>query len=146
MLIHRTLITECSNAFRKPKPHTREVKSTEYTEVASEQAVELIRTAVPINITVSVSTEEVTSSSPSPPVASKVQDWKEVWPNRSGNSLQALFHVPDESGGHGDAVDIEGHQCFPVLPLARIKYASDFTDTFLIQVRECGSGRGLQAN
>lgn len=143
-VIHRNIITECSNAFRKPKPHIREVKSTEYTEVASEQEVELIRTAVPINITLSVSAEEVTSSPP--PVASKVHDWKEVWPNKSSNSLQALFHVPDESGRHEDTLDIEGHQCFPVLPLARIKYASDFTDTFLIQVKRVWCVGKVQMN
>lgn len=26
------------------------------------------------------------------------------------------------------------HQCFPILPLARIKHSRDFTDTFLFQV------------
>lgn len=113
------------------------MKSSEYTEVASEQEVELIRTATPINITVSVSAEEATSSPPS--VASKVLEWEEVWPNRSSNSLYALSHIPDESGHQEDTQDLEGHQCFPVLPLARIKHASDFTDTFLIQVKgkEC---------
>ncbi|XP_063843787.1 uncharacterized protein LOC135090714 isoform X1 [Scylla paramamosain] len=95
---------ECGNAFRKTKPHIREVKSTQYTETSSQQEVELIRTSTPINITVSV----------------------------SSNSPHVLSHVPDDAGHHGEAQDKE-HQCFPVLPLTRIKHASDFTDTFLIQ-------------
>ena len=125
------LSSECGNAFWKAKSQIQEVKSSEYTETSSQQEVELIRTSTPINITVSVSTKEVTSSPPS-----AVLDWEELWPNISSNSPQLLSHVPEDAGGcHGEAQDTGGHQCFPVLPLTHIKHASDFMDTLLIQVR-----------
>lgn len=127
-------ISECGSAFKKVKPHIREVKASEYAEVSSKQDVEVAGTSVPINITVSVSTSEDVGSSAYK--SSKVLDWEEVWPNMTNETPLILSHLPDEpKSSHLEAdFSAEGHQCYPVLPLARIKHASDFTDTFLIQV------------
>lgn len=127
-------ISECGSAFRKLRPHIREVKASEYTEVSSKQEVEFGGTATPINITVSVSTKKDLGNFPLE--SSKVLDWEEVWPNITNESPLILSHIPDESLSSTLDADFaaEGHQCYPVLPLARIKHASDFTDTFLIQV------------
>ncbi|KAG0729782.1 Transmembrane protein 8B [Chionoecetes opilio] len=121
---------ECGNSFHKGKPHIREVKSSEFVETSSQQEVELIRTSAPINITVSVSAKEATVT---PSVtASKVIDWEEVWPNISSSQL-VVSGVGGDPSRQGRGREQDDHQCFTVLPLTRIKHASDFTDTFLIQ-------------
>ncbi|XP_071520688.1 post-GPI attachment to proteins factor 6-like isoform X2 [Panulirus ornatus] len=124
---------ECGSAFRKLRPHIREVKASEYTEVSSKQDVEFVGTATPLNITVSVSTNEDLGQSAHE--SSKVLDWEEVWPNITNESPLILSHIPEESPSSTLDADFaaDGLQCYPVLPLARIKHASDFTDTFLIQ-------------
>ncbi|XP_042228879.1 transmembrane protein 8B-like isoform X2 [Homarus americanus] len=123
---------ECGSAFKKLWPHIRDVKASEYTEVSSKQEMEFVGTATPINITVSVSTSEDYGNSQHE--SSKMLDWEEMWPNITNESPLVLSHLPDESPPILDAdFAAVGHQCYPVLPLARIKHASDFTDTFLIQ-------------
>lgn len=66
-------------------------------------------------------------------------DWEELWPSSNvthGNPFVTARVAPEEEPWTTDPdFSSEGHQCYPILPLARIKHASDFTDTFLIQVR-----------
>lgn len=66
-------------------------------------------------------------------------DWEELWPSGNvthGNPFVTARVSPEEEPWSSDPdFSSEGHQCYPILPLARIKHASDFTDTFLIQVR-----------
>lgn len=65
-------------------------------------------------------------------------DWDELWPSNNvthGNPFVTTRVSPEEEPWASDPdFSSEGHQCYPILPLARIKHASDFTDTFLIQV------------
>lgn len=66
-------------------------------------------------------------------------DWDELWPSGNvthGNPFVTARVLPEEEPWTSDPnFSSEDHQCYPILPLARIKHASDFTDTFLIQVR-----------
>ncbi|XP_069945132.1 post-GPI attachment to proteins factor 6-like isoform X1 [Cherax quadricarinatus] len=122
---------ECGSAFKKVRQHVRDVKKSEYTEVSSKQEMEFVGTATPINITVTVSASEDYSKSQHE--SSRVLDWEEVWPNITNESPLILSHIPDDSSILDVDLSAESHRCYPVLPLARIKHASDFTDTFLIQ-------------
>lgn len=65
-------------------------------------------------------------------------DWEELWPSGNvthGNPFVTARVAPEEEPWATEPdFSSEGHQCYPILPLARIKHASDFTDTFLIQV------------
>ncbi|XP_068218085.1 transmembrane protein 8B-like isoform X2 [Palaemon carinicauda] len=96
---------EC-DTFTNPLPHLREARS-EFAELSSKQELKFVGTVPPVNITVSMAASDVWSSSTSvsPPISQE----------------------------NSESDNKAGFKCYPILPLARIRHATDFMDTFLIQ-------------
>lgn len=118
-------ISECGGALKDANPHIRAVQTSRFMELSSKQEVQLAETVPPTNITVSVSTSQnwVTQSQDSP----SDEDWKPMPRNLTDDASKR------QRLDSNNLLD-EAQKCFPILPLARIKHPSDFTDTFLIQV------------
>ncbi|KAK3885702.1 hypothetical protein Pcinc_010089 [Petrolisthes cinctipes] len=81
-------------------------------------------------------TENTTKAAPNKENKSTNEvDWEELWPS-SNETHGKPFVTSEEPWTIEPDFSSEGHHCYPILPLARIKHASDFTDTFLIQGRD----------
>lgn len=101
-----TIRTRECGSFTNPLPHIREARS-EFAELSSKQELKFDGTVSPLNITVSLASSD-------------------VWSSSTSVSTPAPQGDPESNNK-------TGFKCYPILPLARIRHATDFMDTFLIQ-------------